>query len=129
MIGKPRGVGALNEAFELFEVISVELVCRPKVDGDSVLDDPVLLQNGIKHLKRTATVDHEVFRDDLEPIHHRLLFENVAIVWDAQTYPDSVISVGVERVFRHLLSFSFETPPLSFRKRRPVSTFPRLSFR
>ena len=41
-----------------------------------------IVPNRVQHLEGRA-VDHEVFRDDLEPIHDGLFLQNVAVVRDA----------------------------------------------
>ena len=40
--------------------------------------------------QRTAAIDHEVFGDDLKPVHDRLLLEDVLVVRNAQSDADAV---------------------------------------
>ena len=101
MIGEPRRIGAFDQALQLLEMFAVKLVRRAKVDGNSVLDDPVLFQDRIEDFKRAPTIDHEVLGDDFEPIDDRFLLENMPVVRHPQPDSDSVIRVAVKKVCRH----------------------------
>jgi hypothetical protein len=82
-------------------MLTVERLGRPEVHGNAMLDHPILVQNLIQDFQRPAAVDHVVFRDNLEPIDHRLFGEDVGIVWDAQADSDPVIRKPVETIGRH----------------------------
>jgi hypothetical protein len=58
-------------------VRAVGLVGGAEVHRDAVLHDAVLLEDLVEHSSGPAAVDHEVFRDDLEPVDDRLLREDV----------------------------------------------------
>jgi hypothetical protein len=67
-----------------------------------MLDDAVLLENAIEHFERSSAIDHEIFRDDLEPVDDRFLFENVAIVRHAKSDADAVIRLTIKCVRGHV---------------------------
>ena len=67
-----------------------------------MLDHAVLLENRIEHFERPAAIDHEIFRDDLEPIDHRFLRENVLVMRHAQADADSVFGEIIEGIGRHV---------------------------
>src|SRR5271157_5524477 len=60
MVGKPRRICVFNQSFEAFEVLPVKFVGRAEIDRYTVLDDPVLFENRVKHLERPASVHHEI---------------------------------------------------------------------
>ena len=66
-----------------------------------MLNDPVLLQDGIENLQGTAAIDHEILGDNFEPIDDRLLLQDMAVVRDAQTDSDAVVGEMVESVGWH----------------------------
>ena len=66
-----------------------------------MLHDAVLLENLIEHLERPAAIDHEIFRDDLEPIDDRFLREDVPVMRNAQADADAVIGEIIEWIRRH----------------------------
>ena len=74
---------------------------RAEVHRDAVLHDAVLLEDLIEHGERAAGVDHEVFRDDFEPVHDRLAREDVLVVRNAQADADAVILKRVEAIAGH----------------------------
>src|ERR1700756_4043152 len=71
-----------------------------------MLNNAVLIENLIEDLERAATIDHIVFRDDLKPIDHRLLREDVIVVWHSQADADSVVGESIEAIGRHVYSGS-----------------------
>ena len=101
MIGEPGRLGALDQALELLQMLAIELVRRAEIHRHAMLDDAVLLEDRIEHFERAAAIDHEVFRDDLEPIDHRLLLEDVPVMRHAQADSDSVFGEAIERVCWH----------------------------
>ncbi len=62
-----------------------------------MLHNAILLENGIQHFKRPAAVNHEILRDNLEPIDHRFLGENMAVMGNTQTDADPVIGKVIEQ--------------------------------
>jgi hypothetical protein len=52
-------------------------------------------------MQRAAAIDHEIFRDNLEPIHDRLTREDVIVVRGTQTDPYSVVCESIEAIGRH----------------------------
>ncbi len=101
MVGKPRRLGALHEPLELLQMLAVQPVGRSEIHRYAVLDDAVLLQDLVEHFERTPAIDHEILRDDLEPVDDRLLSENVPVMRDPQTDADSVFGEIVEGICRH----------------------------
>src|ERR1700727_1927518 len=75
---------------------------RAEVHRDTMLHDAVLLKNTVENGKRTATVDHVVLRDDLEPIDDGLLLEDVAIMRNAKPNADSVFRKTVKTIRWHV---------------------------
>src|SRR6202007_2143448 len=61
----------------------------------------VLLEDLIQHAQRPPAINHEILRDDLEPIDRRLLGENVVVMRHAQSDADAVIGHAVENIARH----------------------------
>ena len=66
-----------------------------------MLNHSILVENLVENLERTPTVDHVVLRDDLKPVHERLLRENVVVVRNSQANTDSVVGISVEAIGRH----------------------------
>ena len=102
MIGEPGRLRALHQPLELLQMLAVQPVGRAEIHRDAMLDDAVLLEDRIEHLERAAAIDHEVFRDDLEPIDHRFLRENVPVMRNAQADADSVFGEIVEGIGGHV---------------------------
>ena len=101
VIGEPRSLGALRQFLDAPEVIAVQGLCAAKVHGDTMLNDSILIEDLVKNLERASAVDHVVLRDDLKPIDDWLLRENVVVVRNSQTDPDSIVGVSVEAIGRH----------------------------
>ena len=77
-------------------MLAIRPVGVAEVHRDAVLHDAVLLEDLVEHMERAARIDHVVFRDDLEPIHDRLLLQDVLVVRHAQADADAVVGEGVE---------------------------------
>jgi hypothetical protein len=103
VIGKPRGVGALNERLETFEMFTVWLFGRAEVHGNAVLDDAVLLENLVENFERPTSIAHEILGNDLKPIDDRLLFEDVAVMGYTQADTNTVFSEVVKLIGGHRL--------------------------
>jgi hypothetical protein len=69
---------------------------------NAMLNDSILIENLIEDLQRSATVDHVVFRNDLKPIHHRLLRQDVIVVPHSQTNSHAVVGISIETIGRHV---------------------------
>src|SRR5260221_13646081 len=98
MVAQPWRVRAFYQALQFFQVLAIQAVGRTEIHGDAMLHDAVLLEDLIEHFERPAAVDHKILGNNLEPVDRRLLAEDVAIMRDAQTDPDSVIAESVERI-------------------------------
>ncbi len=49
--------------------------------------DRIVGAHAFENFQRPAALDHEVFRNDLEPVHRRMLFEDVYVMRTSQ--PDA----------------------------------------
>jgi hypothetical protein len=83
MVGEPRGFGSANESFQAAKVFAIQFFRGAEVHGHAVLDNFVALENLVENLEGTAAVNHEIFRDDLEPVAGRLAGKDVVVVRDA----------------------------------------------
>ena len=101
MIRKPRGFGEFNEPLQPPKMFPVQRLGRTEIHRHAVLNDPIMLEDPVESRERTPAVDHVIFRDDLEPIDDRLLFEDVGVVRDTQSNPNAVIRERVESICRH----------------------------
>ena len=66
-----------------------------------MLHNSVALKNLIEHCQRAPGIDHVIFRDDFEPVHHRLARKNVLVVRNAETDSDTVILKRIESITGH----------------------------
>ena len=82
-------------------MLAVQSVGRAEIHRHAMLHDAILLENRIEHFERAAAIDHEIFRDDLEPIDDRFLRENVPVMRHAQPDADAVFGEIVEGICRH----------------------------
>jgi hypothetical protein len=101
MIGKPRGMGAFDQCPEPLEVLAVGVARGAEVHRDAMLDDAILLEDFVEHIKGAAGIDHEVLRNNLEPIDDRLLFEDMPVMRHAQADADAVVGLVIERIGGH----------------------------
>ena len=81
-------------------MFAIQPIGRAEIHGHSVLHDAVLLENLIEHFERPAAVDHEIFRDDFEPIDDRFLFQDVTVMRHAQADADAVVVEIIKRIRR-----------------------------
>src|SRR5258708_23559013 len=72
-----------------------------KVHGNAVLHHAILIEDLVKHAQWAPAIDHEIFRDDFEPIDDRLLLENMPIVRNAQPNANAEVGVSVKTICRH----------------------------
>ena len=82
-------------------MLTIERLSRTKVHGHAVLHDPILFENLVENHEWPATLDHIVLGDDLEPIDHGFVPQNVAIVWDSQPDPNAVFGEAVKSICGH----------------------------
>ena len=101
MVAKPGGASATDKGFETAQVFRIWSGHRTEVHGDAMLHDAILLEDLIENGQRTTGIDHEVLRDDFEPIYHRLAGKNVLIVRNAQANSDTVILKRIEAIAGH----------------------------
>src|SRR5580704_9940932 len=101
MIGKPRRLGALDERFQPLQMIAIQPLRRAEIQGDAMLDHPVAIENPVQGSEWTPAVHHEVLRNDLEPIHHRLPLEYMLVVRNAQADADTVFGESVKPICGH----------------------------
>lgn len=66
-------------------MIEVESARIAGIEADAVHHDLLLIEDPIQDLQRPSAINHEILRDDLEPINGRLFAENVALVRHPQT--------------------------------------------
>src|SRR5882724_3918442 len=66
-----------------------------------MLHDPVLLEILIEHFERPARIDHEILRNNFEPVHDRLLRENMLIMRHTEADSDAIGRLTVKLVCRH----------------------------
>src|SRR5580704_284648 len=83
-------------------MLAIGALGRAEVHGDAVLHDFILFQNLIEDAQRSSAVNHEIFRDDFEPIHDGLARKNMVVMGGTQADPDSVVRVAVKAIGRHL---------------------------
>ena len=81
-------------------MFAVERIGRTEVHRHAMLDDAVLFEQKVERLQRLPAIDHEILRDDLEPVDDRFLIEDVLVVWDAQPDADAVVGESVEWIGR-----------------------------
>jgi len=101
VVAEPRGFGAADEGFEAAEMLGVGRCDGAEVHGDAMLDDAVLLEDSIERGEGAAGIDHEVFGDDLEPVHDRLAGEDVLVVRNPEADSDAVILIRIETIAGH----------------------------
>src|SRR6185437_1664106 len=101
MIGNPRCLGALDKFLEPPQMLAIRLFRRTEIHRHAVLHDFVLFQNLIEDLQRAPAIDHEIFRNDLEPIDHRFTAQDVIVVRRAQPNPDPILRKSIKPIRRH----------------------------
>ena len=86
------------------EVLAIQWLGGAEIHRDAVLHDLVALENLLELSKRTTIIRHVVLGDDLEPVDHRLVFEDVLEVWIAQSDADTEVMIAVEAICGHVQS-------------------------
>ncbi len=84
-----------------------------------MLHDAVLLENLVEDVQRPAAIDHEILRNDLKPIDHRLARQNVLVMRHAQADADAVIRKSIKAIGWH--SF-LRGKSVNVRTKGPVNT-------
>ena len=82
-------------------MLAVQFFRRAEIHRDAVLHDAVLFEDLIQHLQRAPAVAHEIFRNDLKPVHRRLFGKNMVVMRHAQADADAVIGEIVKWVRGH----------------------------
>src|ERR1700684_249910 len=67
-----------------------------------MLDHAITFQNEVQRCQRAPAADHVILRDDLEPVHHGFLLEDVAVMGNPQTDADPVIREPVKSIGWHM---------------------------
>ena len=101
MIAEPRSAGATHKSLEPLQVFGIGCGHRAEVHRNAMLHDAIALEDLIEHGQRSAAIDHEVFRDDFKPVHHRLARKDVLVVRNAQTDSDAVVLECIEAIASH----------------------------
>jgi len=84
-------------------MFAVNPVRRTEVHGNTVLNDAILLQDLIEYAQRTAAVDHEIFRNNLEPVHDRFSGEDMIVVRGTQADSNAVVRESVKPISGQLI--------------------------
>src|ERR1700758_627695 len=103
MIRYPRRARSLDEILEAAEMFPVGPAGRTEIHRNSVLYDSVLLQDSIKDVERAAPVNHEVLRNDFEPVDDRLARQDVIVMRRAQPDADAIVGEIVESICGHFV--------------------------
>src|SRR5208282_4533222 len=98
MIGKPRRFGALDEIFQAPKMLAIELLRGAEVHRNAMLDDFVLFEDLIEDVQRPSAIDHEIFRNNLEPVDDRFASQNVIVMWSAQADADTVVGEAIKAI-------------------------------
>ena len=87
MVREPRSFRALYQSLQAPQMLAIGALGRTEVHRDAVLHHFVLLENLIEDAQRASAINHEIFGDDFEPIHHRLARKNVMVVRERRPIP------------------------------------------
>src|ERR1700733_4870170 len=104
VIGQPWSLRPLSQLLDPLQMVAVKRLRIAEVHRDTMLDDAILVKNPVEHRERASAIHHVVFRDDFEPIHDRLLHENVIVMRYSQPDPNAVFGVSIEAIGRHVCS-------------------------
>jgi hypothetical protein len=89
MIRDPRRLDPARERFQLMQIIAANRIGGADRHRDAMHYHRVARANAVEDFERAPTSDHEIFRKNLEPVHRRIIFEDVDIVIAAQSNPKS----------------------------------------
>ena len=101
VVTEPGSFGAADELLETAQMLGIGRGHGAEVHGDAVLDDAILLENLIEHGQWAAGVDHEVLRDDFEPVDDGLAREDVLVMRNAEADSDAVVLKRIEAISGH----------------------------
>src|SRR5205807_160203 len=87
MIRDPSGPDSFSELLQPAQIFEVQRVLGADRQRDAVHDDRIAFADAIEHVERPPTGDHEIFRNDLEPVDSRPILEHVAVVLPPQPDP------------------------------------------
>src|SRR6266568_4732523 len=109
-------------------MFAINPVRRTEVHGNTVLNDAILLQDLIEDAQRTAAVDHEIFRKNLEPVHDRFSREDMMVVRGTQANSNAVVRESIKAISGQLIFSQSElqrrTSPEAGEKHRPLAYGP-----
>src|SRR5271168_5002416 len=88
VIRNKRRLCAFDQALELLKLFWIIGIGRTEIERNPVLNNPVMIKNLLEHFQWSATTDHIILRDDLEPIDLGFAFEDVGVVRDTKADPD-----------------------------------------
>src|SRR5260370_12778382 len=85
MICDPGRFGALDQSLQALQAVAIQPFSRAEIHGDAMLDHAITLEDPVESGQWTPAIHHEVFRDDLEPVHPRPALGNILILphWPA----------------------------------------------
>src|SRR5258708_4328058 len=72
MVRDPRRLEPAREFAQFTEVAAIQRIGRAYRHRHAMHRDWIMLAHCFKYFERASALDHEVFRDDLEPIYFRL---------------------------------------------------------
>src|SRR5580704_9686617 len=103
MIGNPWRLGAFHQFLQSLQMFAIWFLRRAEIHRNAMLHHSILLENLVEDAHRTPAIDHEILRNNFEPVHDRFLGKNVVVVRSAQPDSHAVVSESVEPICRHLI--------------------------
>src|ERR1700722_18784539 len=103
MIRNPRGLGAFYQVLQSLQVLAIRFLRRAEIHRNAMLHHSILLENLVEDAHRTPAIDHEILRNNFEPVHDWFLGKNVVVVRSAQPDSHAVVRESVEPICRHLI--------------------------
>src|SRR5208282_2029149 len=85
MVGDPCGLEAARQRAQLAKIIPIQRIRRSDRQRHAMHHDRMSVAHRGQNFQRTSALNHEVLRNNLEPIHRRMVFENVRVVGPAKT--------------------------------------------
>src|SRR5262252_8319580 len=82
-------------------MLPTEPIGGAEIHRHAVLYDAILLKNLIEYLQRTTAIDHEVLRNNLEPVDNRFFLEDMAVMRHPEADADAVVAEVVKSIGRH----------------------------
>jgi len=84
MIGDPGRLEAPRDLRKLFQIHNIERVRRANRKRHTMHHDRILSPHTLQDFEGSATFNHEVLRDDLEPVQPRTILQDMRIMGTAQ---------------------------------------------